>query len=417
MTYRRVRVHDSYDRVAEIQPIPCPSPPPWAADVSQAPAAWAPAAQTPLFAPPIPFVIPPLRDDEPFHPHNHCPSIAWGPNGDLLAVWFSTIREEGTEMTILASRLRQGRRAWDPAAEFFKAPDRNMTGSSIFYDEVSGLLHHINGMGREGVEGWGDLVLVHRTSRDSGVTWSAPRAVSHDARYQRRNQPIAGMLRTRCGCLLQLCDATDGGVGDTAVHISRDDGCSWRDAGGNIRGIHAGAVELADGRWLAFARGRDIDGRMPLSLSGDQGETWRHAASEFAPIGAAQRLALLRLREGPLLLLSFTGPRDDTAGARFVRDDGTEFRGRGLFAAVSEDDGQSWPVRRLLTRGEGTFQTGPYFGAKVRRPPIVTTTPDLAETEGYLAATQTPDGIIHLLSSRLHYRFNLAWVSNANPCR
>ena len=33
-----------------------------------------------------------------------------------------------------------------------------------------------------------------------------------------------------------------------------------------------------------------------------------------------------------------------------------------------------------------------------------------AEPAGYLAATQTPDGIIHLLSSRWHYRFNLAWL-------
>ncbi|MBM3493037.1 MAG: hypothetical protein FJX72_01750 [Armatimonadetes bacterium] len=29
---------------------------------------------------------------------------------------------------------------------------------------------------------------------------------------------------------------------------------------------------------------------------------------------------------------------------------------------------------------------------------------------GYLAATQTPDGVIHLISSRLHYRFNLGWL-------
>ena len=29
---------------------------------------------------------------------------------------------------------------------------------------------------------------------------------------------------------------------------------------------------------------------------------------------------------------------------------------------------------------------------------------------GYLAITQTPDGVIHLISSRLHYRFNLAWL-------
>jgi hypothetical protein len=33
-----------------------------------------------------------------------------------------------------------------------------------------------------------------------------------------------------------------------------------------------------------------------------------------------------------------------------------------------------------------------------------------AEPKGYLACTQTPDGMIHLLSSRVHYRFNLAWI-------
>jgi hypothetical protein len=33
-----------------------------------------------------------------------------------------------------------------------------------------------------------------------------------------------------------------------------------------------------------------------------------------------------------------------------------------------------------------------------------------AEHGGHLAATQTPDGVIHLISSRLHYRLNLAWL-------
>jgi hypothetical protein len=33
-----------------------------------------------------------------------------------------------------------------------------------------------------------------------------------------------------------------------------------------------------------------------------------------------------------------------------------------------------------------------------------------AEPAGYLAAVQAPDGMIHLISSHLHYRFNLAWL-------
>ncbi len=33
-----------------------------------------------------------------------------------------------------------------------------------------------------------------------------------------------------------------------------------------------------------------------------------------------------------------------------------------------------------------------------------------AEPKGYLASTQTLDGIIHLISSGLYYQFNLAWL-------
>jgi hypothetical protein len=33
-----------------------------------------------------------------------------------------------------------------------------------------------------------------------------------------------------------------------------------------------------------------------------------------------------------------------------------------------------------------------------------------AEPKGYLVAKQAPDNTIHLLSSGLHYRFNLGWL-------
>jgi hypothetical protein len=40
-----------------------------------------------------------------------------------------------------------------------------------------------------------------------------------------------------------------------------------------------------------------------------------------------------------------------------------------------------------------------------------------AEPRGYLAGTQTLDNIIHIISSRLHYRFNLAWIKAAMPTK
>ena len=49
------------------------------------------------------------------------------------------------------------------------------------------------------------------------------------------------------------------------------------------------------------------------------GRTWTYSASEFPPIGGNQRLVLMRLREGPLLFISFTHDffkyRDDSEKA------------------------------------------------------------------------------------------------------
>ena len=38
-----------------------------------------------------------------------------------------------------------------------------------------------------------------------------------------------------------------------------------------------------------------------------------------------------------------------------------------------------------------------------------------AERKGYLASTQTPNGLIHLISSRQYYVFNLAWLKQPMP--
>jgi len=420
-SYRRFTVEEGEGRVLALKPISDAPLPLWARDVSQQPGAWSKAPDAPqlLFARPIPFVLPPTDPGEPFHRHNHQPSITWLANGDLLAIWYSTTAESGTELTVLASRWRAGRDAWDPSSEFFKTPNRNMHGSSIFHDG-HGTVYHFNGMGPDGGTGWAKLALLLRTSRDNGVTWSPPRAIG--PRITGRHQVISGTLQTKAGVLIQNCDAVPGGDGGTALHLSRDGGRTWTDPGegkpaprfaedrtgeGTIAGIHAQVVELNDGRLMALGRGDTIQGRMPMSLSADLGRTWTYQASPFPPIGGGQRLVLKRLQEGPLLLVSFTsGNRraPEASGMTFTRQDGSPFVGHGMFAALSFDEGGTWPVRKLLTPGAGDYDGGAHTGP-------FTATPTRAEHAGYLAATQSPDGVIHLISSRLHYRFNLAWLT------
>ena len=74
----------------------------WATNVSQKKYEWPSKPSAPFFAEPIPYVrFPENPETVPVYPHNHCPSITWCENGDLLAVWFSTRSEKGRELTIL----------------------------------------------------------------------------------------------------------------------------------------------------------------------------------------------------------------------------------------------------------------------------------------------------------------------------
>ncbi len=151
LTYRHFNVEETDDRVLSMTPVPASPAPRWARGVSQENFDWtAQSVDKPFFARPIPFVLAPVDEGEPFGKHNHQPSITWLPNGDLLAIWYSTGREQGTELTVLASRLRPGADASDASSEFFKAPNRNMHGSSIFHDR-KGIIYHFHGMAPNGV--------------------------------------------------------------------------------------------------------------------------------------------------------------------------------------------------------------------------------------------------------------------------
>jgi sulfatase modifying factor 1 len=374
----------------------------------------------PFFAEPVPYIVTPSANSGvPFYDHNHCPAITGLPNGDLLAIWFSTNDESGREMSILQSRYRYSKKSWDTASLFIKVPDRNMTGSSLLLDK-SGTIFHLNGVEASG--DWQNLAIFMRKSVDNGYTWTKPAIIAPE--HRRGHQVIAGIIQTKEGWLLQPCDAEAGPVGGTVLQISKDNGNSWEQSailpdtnqftagnrGGLIAGIHAGLVQLKNGNLLALGRNnniRDNDGieRMPMSISTDMGKSWTYSASPFLPIESGQRLVLMRLKEGPILLLSFTHSpgKSNEEGMMMTTAAGLQ-KHSGLFAALSYDEGQTWPVRKLITDGIKRELNG---GAWTKGFVMDSTH---AEPKGYLAATQTPDGFIHLLSSNLYYRFNLSWL-------
>jgi hypothetical protein len=344
---------------------------------TQNPYRWKRLRRKPIFLEPIPYVLEPADSRTPFYAHNHQPAITWTQDGELLAIWFSTDAEAGREMVVLKSVFKDGQ--WSSAELFYKVPDRNMTGSALLTLN-DGRILHFQGIGDAGE--WKDLALGMRESTDGGFHWSNTELIEPEHRV--RHQVIAGPIVTRDGRILLCCDAGPDGEAGTSLHVSKDGGKTWEDTGSIIAGIHAGIVERKDGSLMAFGRGNAIDGHMPCSISYDGGYTWTYSATEFPPIGSGQRLVLKRLQEGPIMLCSFGE--------------------NGLFVALSYDEGTTWPVKKLLTDGKTrVLDGGAWTGT-------FTMDATHAEPKGYLACTQSPDGMIHLLSSRVHYRFNLRWI-------
>ncbi|MFN2351555.1 MAG: sialidase family protein [Kiritimatiellia bacterium] len=353
------------------------------------------------------------------------PSLTWCDNGDMLATAFTAPFDRSTQMAILITRLRAGRQRWDAPALFFIASDRNVTSAAL-YHAPDGEIHHYNGLG-----GFSDarktaFSMLKRTSRDNGATWSRPRIVHEypacpaspaTLTGEPRLWPHMDIVRLEDGTLIMPSDSGPGqdqGSVGSVLFESHDDGETWTERtrfgwhaeeyaepggqAGWIAGIHAPLVVLKDGRWLALGRGNNLDDHAPWSQSSDQGRTWNYAPSQFPPLFSGQRPVMLRLQEGPIMLVSFTGPL--AKGAEPLPIAITDAAGKtrtyiGMFAALSYDEGRTWPRIKLV--------------------PVDAAKPEESDAKGYLSCLQTPDRMIHLLSSRRYYRFNLAWLEIAQP--
>ena len=366
----------------------------------------------------------------PLYTHNHSPSLTWAPNGDVLMVWFTGESEKDQALTIPALRGRRqsdGSVVWDrEVSEFFKAADRNMHGSQVWNNarriangfEEPFTLYHINGICTDGK--WARLALSFRKSTDNGATWTDPVIIKQDTDALHldsdRNQPQGDVTVASDGAFVSFSDGSvEGGTGST-VNWSGDGGETWtvRTAEAGPPGIHVASEELSDGRILTFTRDKgETYGTMPISLSTDQGRTWTSRASEFPWLTYVQRPVLMRLEysdpaldpEGqgrkPLLLISIA--REGIEGRDANGENATI---QGTFAALSWDEGETWPVKRVLSDVRSGSQS--YGMAPWNRSFTLDATH--GQPHSYWAGTQTPDGIVHLSDGRLLYAFNLAWL-------
>ncbi len=415
------------------QPVKC-----WAKDVSQKVYKWPADSKEPYFE------LVSLYDVKseygtaelaaqfniPLYTHNHSPAITWAENGDVLLAWFTGESEKAQELTIPALRGRRqssGSLVWDTeVSEFYKEADRNMHGSQLWNNAVRianrfkepFTLFLVNGICTDGK--WSKLAMSFRKSADNGVTWTEPIIMKGDTDAfhldSDRNQPQGNALTASDGALISFSDGSAIGGRGSSVNWSGDGGRTWsmRTIKDGPPGNHVGGVELNDGRIMTFSRDKGrMFGSLPKSLSSDQGKTWSFSKTEFPGISTVQRLALLRLEYSnpgldpdglgrkPILLISMAS--DGMKGKDANGNDATIY---GTYAALSWDEGKTWPLKRVMSNVKSGGKS--YVGAPWNRTFSLDATH--GQNKSYWAATQTPDGIVHLTDGRLHYAFNLAWL-------
>ncbi|HUX58538.1 MAG TPA: SUMF1/EgtB/PvdO family nonheme iron enzyme [Bacteroidales bacterium] len=379
----------------------------------------------------------------PVYAENHSPTICWAENGDILISWFSGESEVGPELTLLASRgqrLADGSLNWTAPSEFLKAADRNMHSSNLFNNSVrvsagkdkAFVLYQLASIGLTGR--WDKQALGYRTSIDNGVTWSTVKMILEIDRE------LDGGATTIQGQMFQTLDGTFAGAKDDvkstgSMIISTDGGKSWEHRGFSrttpdslrIKGIHAQVVDIDDinndGKrdlfYISRDKGEYFDGKAPQGFSIDGGFSWSsHAPSIFPSIGSGKRMTLIRLNYSPdnskypgKKPLLFTGFSEK---GFIARDGEGEINTiTGLYVAISYDEGKTWPqeYRHVVSNLQGNDTKTIKIGVNANDNILTKTN---GQKEGYMVATQTPDGIIYLTDGKVVYTFNLAWVMNGN---
>jgi len=327
-----------------------------------------------------------------FRGHNHSPGLAVCPNGDVLAVFFTSWTEYEAGMSIMAVRLRLGSDQWEMPSCLFDSPDVCDNAPMLWLD------------GRELHAFWaftciaqGGFLFHWTTSQDNGATWSEihfPAFTTAIGGHTR--QPINTAIHDQAGNFYVSCD---GSGGQSVLWVSPDRMKTWQDPGGRTGGRHTSFILLKDGKTILGMGGKntDINGCMPKSISDDGGKTWTITPTPFAPLGANQRPCVIRLASGRLFFCGdFQRSRDNKKPPSIKQS--------GAYGAFSDDEGRTWRIKKLI--GTQPHENPQWYG-----PP---------HTIGYSVARQAPNGVIHIITTMnrpcLHFEINEAWLlSDSTP--
>ncbi|MHC4620177.1 MAG: SUMF1/EgtB/PvdO family nonheme iron enzyme, partial [Planctomycetota bacterium] len=314
-------------------------------------------------------------------------------NSDLLAAYYNTNfgGERGACVSIMSMRFRHGAQEWDIPSSWPDNVDCDDEGPVYWND--NGTLWLFWGSPRQQA----GYPFQYVKSTDNGATWSQVNFPLFEKRVgPYAAQPINSSFRDSRGTIYLAVDGSHSPI-TSELFASRNNGRTWYDTGGRTYGRHSTFIILENDVIMAFGgKQGQINGFHPLNISRNGGRTYEITASSLPALGGGTRASLIKLASGRLFYVGDMNPR---AYRKLSAEDCPPgFVGSGAYAALSDDNGQTWRVRKLV---------GGNILGKDGKPVKV-------HTVSYVTARQSPDGIIHVVTSHnhpdLHFELNEPWI-------
>ena len=208
--------------------------------------------------------------DEGVFVHAHSPGFEILPNGDALAIYFSTpkgLTENDVQCTFIQARLRFGSEEWDLPELFMNTIGTNDQSALLWND--NGKIWFFGG-GRD----ISDYIPFRiATSDDLGETWNFTVPQIEKPMEGVIAQPICNAFRDPDG---NIYIPTDGKDAQSLLWRSKDNGVTWEDLGGRTNTRHSTIVPLDNKATLLSVEGKNnnINGYNPQNISRDWGVTW-----------------------------------------------------------------------------------------------------------------------------------------------
>lgn len=352
--------------------------------------------------------------------HNHSSSIVETPKGDLLVCWFHGSGERtADDVLIRAARWSRDKKAWSEPFTLADAPGFPETNPVLFIDrrerlfffwpliiahrwETALMKYRVSTdyQQADGPPAWAfqdNIVLVPKNivpKTKAFVAAETERSPQLAAAGQRLVERAEDEYFSRMGWFTRthplelpsgrlLVPMYSDGYSFGIMAISDDGGITWKGSEPivGLGGVQPSVVRRNSGTLVAYLRDNGpAPKRALMSESTDDGESWT-TARDTDILNPGSSLEVIRLHNGHWIMVY-----NDLERSRY-----------SLVAAISDDEGKTWPVRRHL---EG-------------RPEVET--PDQYH---YPSVMQSRDDAIHVTYSYFtpagksikHARFNEEWV-------